>query len=136
MVKSRKPGSLHDHREALAYLPVRVIAFFALAPLYHLAALLDCFPESARSYRHHVSFTALAESLQDLQHVALFNVVLQHHLLVVDAQFVSKLAHSHHEAVCALRRAVALVRSCRRRIGIVDREIVFHVVALEQRQGL
>ena len=136
MIESRKSRSLHDHREALADLPVRIAAFFVLAPLYHLAALFDRFSESAGAYRNNVSFTSFAQALEDLEHVAFLDVVLEDHILVVNSQLVGELAHGHHEAVCALRRSVALIRSRRRDVCIVDRKIVFHVVALEQRQSL
>ena len=136
VIQARQARALHDHGKALADLPVRIIGHFLLAPVDHVAALLNGLVQAAGAHRHHRALAALAQALEDLQHVALFHVVFLHHGAVVDAQLVSQLRHGHHDAIGTLGRAVALISAGRGRIGVVHLQVIGHVVHLEQGHGL
>ena len=136
MIQARQTGSLHNHGETLTDLPIGILGHFLLAPIDHIAALLDGLIQTAGSDGHHRALTALAQALEDLQHITLFHVVLFHHGAVVDAQLIRQLRHSHHDAIGALRRTVALVGACGRRVGVIHLQIVGHIVHLEQGHGL
>ena len=63
-------------------------------------------------------------------------MVLLDHRAVVHAQLVRQLRHRHHDAVGTLRRTVALIRACGRRVGVKDLQIIRHVVHGKERQRL
>ena len=136
MIQSWKTRALHDHGKALSDLPIRIGRDFLLAPVDHVTALSDSFIKSAGTYRNNVSFTSFSKALENLKHVAFFNVVLQNHVLVIDSELVRKFCHSHHQTVSSLRGSVALVGSCRRCVGVVDLKVIAHVIALKERKGL
>ncbi len=97
---------------------------------------LQGFPQSAGSYRNDIAFAPLAQSLENLQHIAGLHLVLVRHLVVVDAKFVGELRHACHQAVCPFRGAIPLVCSGRRNIGVIGGDIKLHVVHFQKRQCL
>ena len=136
MVQAGEAGALHDHSKALADLPVGIVGLFLLAPVDHFTALCNSFFQTAGADGNNITFTAFAQTLEDLKHVAFFNMVLGDHILVVHTQLLSQLCHSHHETIGALGGAVALICACRGSVGVEDLQVIAHVVDLEQRQGL
>ena len=136
VIQSREARALHDHGKAFADFPVRIIRHFLLAPVDHVTALPNGLIQAAGAHRNHCSLAALAQSLEDLQHIALFHMVFLHHGTVVDAQLISQLRHGHHDAVSTLGRAIALVGAGRRCVGIVHLQVVGHIVHLKQGHGL
>ena len=136
MIKPRKSGTLHNHGEALADLHVRIVAGLLHAPLNHVAALQNRFTQAAGADRNNISFAAFAESLQDIEHVPGFHMILQNHILVVAAELLRQFCHTRHKAERSLRSTVSLISAGRRCVGVIHLQVIGHVGAFEKRQGL
>ena len=136
MIQAGQTAALHNHGKALADLPIGIVGHFLLAPLDHVAALGNGLVQTAGADGHHITLTALAQTLQDLQHIAFADMILLHHGTVVNPQLISQLRHGHHDTVSTLGRTVTLIGACRRRIGVEHLQIVGHVIHGEQRQHL
>jgi len=128
VVKSGKPAALLDHGKALADLPIRIAGNLLFAPPDHLCTLDQCLVETTGTDRHNIAFTPLSQPLENLEHVARFDLVLHGHVVVVDAKLLGKLGHAHHQCIAALWCTVALIGSGGSDIGVVGDDIKLHIV--------
>ena len=63
-------------------------------------------------------------------------MVLLHNGPVVYTKLFSQLSYSHHKAIGSLWSSISLICSCRRSIGVIDLQVILHVLHSKERKSL